>query len=141
MEVGKLGRAKAVGLPAGLFDPTGGLADAVLGLCRTHPMYGTSALWQAWVRGLRDQDQFPAHEPAEPCGESLAGLRRRQRLTQKDVSRRIGISQSDVSELERRPDMRVSTLRAYVEATGGRLALVAVHDDQESEIRLGRGPG
>ncbi|MGH9062556.1 MAG: hypothetical protein ACRD0L_01010, partial [Acidimicrobiales bacterium] len=24
-------------------DPTGGLADAVLGLCRTHLMYGTSA--------------------------------------------------------------------------------------------------
>jgi len=100
-------------------DPFGELADTVLRLCEAQPMYGTSALWRAWIEGLRG-------EPSD--GASLAELRRRRGLTQQEVGRRMGISQSDVSKLERRRDLRVSTLRGFVAATGGRLEIRAVHE-------------
>lgn len=107
-------------------DPSGPLADAVLRLCDAQPMYGTSALWRSWIEGLRGEGLD---------GVSLAELRRRQGLTQQEVGRRMGISQSDVSKLERRGDVRLSTLRAFVAATGGRLELRAVHGG-ETMLRI-----
>jgi DNA-binding XRE family transcriptional regulator len=96
-------------------DPRGPTAETVLRLCDAHPMYGTSDLWRAWIERRRKEDD------AE--GESLAQARLRAGLTQTEVGHRMGISQSDVSKLERRRDARVSTLRAYVQALGGRLLL------------------
>jgi len=98
-------------------DPHGPLAETVLRVCRAHPMYGTSLLWAHWIARLR------AAGGSSPA-LTLGGLRRRRHLTQKDVAARLGVSQSDVSKIERR-DLRLSTLRAYVAATGGRLRLVA----------------
>jgi hypothetical protein len=46
------------------------------------------------------------------------------------------MSQSDFSKLERRRDVRLSTLRAWVAALGGRLRLLFELDDEEIEIRL-----
>jgi len=94
-------------------DPRGELAATALRLCEAHPMYGTSALWIAWIRRLcREAD-----------GTSLAGLRTAAGMSQADVAARLGISQSDVSKLERRSDVRLSTLRAYVESVGAELEL------------------
>ena len=49
----------------------------------------------------------------------LAGLRDNMDLTQEEVAARLQISQSNVSRLEKRRDMLVSTLREVVEAFGG----------------------
>ena len=46
-------------------------------------------------------------------------------LTQAELAERLGISQSDVSKLERRRDVRLSTLRDDTAALGARLRLVA----------------
>lgn len=43
----------------------------------------------------------------------------------------LALSQPDVSRLERRRDVLVSTLRPFVEATGGELEIVARYPDQE----------
>ena len=94
-------------------DPWGGSAEAVLRLCHAHAMYGTSALWRAWIERRREQ--------LGEAGETLAEARARAGLTQGQVAARLGISQSDVSKLERRPDIRVSTLRAYARAIGAHL--------------------
>jgi hypothetical protein len=40
-------------------DPYGQLADVVLHLCAAHPMYGTSVLWPAWIRRLRQETTSP----------------------------------------------------------------------------------
>ncbi|MGH2829906.1 MAG: helix-turn-helix domain-containing protein [Actinomycetota bacterium] len=56
---------------------------------------------------------------------SLGALRARAGLTQHQVAQRMGISQSDVSKLERRADVRISTLEAYVRAIGRRFACPA----------------
>jgi len=114
-------------------DPHGALAETVLRVVGAHPMYGTAPLWRAWIvrARRRDADQgswAPGREPAA----TLVALRRRRDLTQRDIARRIGTGQSDVSKLERRPDPRLSTLRAYVAATGGELRLIAAYPGGEA---------
>lgn len=106
-------------------DPHGGLADAVLGLCRDHPMYGTSTLWRVWIERLR-------RGPAAVAG--LGELRRRRGLRQVDVAERLGVDQSEVSRLESRLDARVSTVRGYVAATGGELVMRADYPDETVDL-------
>lgn len=110
-------------------DPAGALATTVLDLCEAHPMYGTSSLWQDWITRLRRQ--------AAPRPTSLAGLRLRRGLRQADVAAQMGASQPDVSKIESRHDLRVSTLRAYVAATGGLLECRAVYGEESVDLSLG----
>ena len=56
---------------------------------------------------------------------SLRELRRAHKLTQECIAQTLGIGQDQVSRLEQRSDLLISTLRGYVEAMGGRLTLVA----------------
>lgn len=105
-------------------DPFGELAESVIRLCDAHQMYGTSTLWKSWIATLRQR--------AAPVSEGtvgLAELRRSRGLSQAQVGRRLGITQSDVSKLERRPDVRLSTLQAAVRALGGDLRMEAVFPD------------
>ena len=48
------------------------------------------------------------------------------------------MNQSEVSRLERRRDVRLSTLRGYAEAVGGRLGLVTLSDgSRQVELIVG----
>lgn len=114
-------------------DPHGRLATTVLGLCEAHPMYGTSRLWHSWITRLRTQGQ--GHDRSRRPA-SLAALRRRRGLTQAELASRLGISQSDVSKIERRRDMRLSTLRAVIAATGGALRLSAAYSDESLDLAV-----
>ena len=55
---------------------------------------------------------------------SLAEVRRAFSKTQTEVGAGLGMPQNAVSQLERRKDMRLSTLVRYVDALGGELALI-----------------
>jgi hypothetical protein len=114
-------------------DPRGSLADRILELCRAHPMYGTSLLWPAFIARLRDAPTAPRADRL-----SLAGLRKRRATSQAAVGRALGISQSDVSKIERRNDLRVSTLRRYARVLGGELR-VSVEYADGSTVELGIG--
>jgi transcriptional regulator with XRE-family HTH domain len=65
----------------------------------------------------------------------LAELRSHLDVTQEELASRLEISQSNVSRLEKRRDMLVSTLREVVEAFGGELHLVAEFPDGSVEIK------
>lgn len=56
---------------------------------------------------------------------TLQELRRARKLTQTKLARSLGIAQKQISEVERRTDMHISTLRRTVEAMGGELTLTA----------------
>ena len=56
---------------------------------------------------------------------TLRDLRRARQLTQERMAEFLGIEQDNVSRLERRADMLLSTMSSYVEAMGGRLRLIA----------------
>jgi len=60
----------------------------------------------------------------------LQEIRKARELTQKDVAKKLKISQDGVSRLEQRSDVMLSTLRKYVEAMGGSLNLVAQFPDR-----------
>jgi hypothetical protein len=99
-------------------DPWSETADTVLRLCEAHPMYGTSTLWRTWIE--RRRRPRAAAERAEQT-VTLADARMLAGLTQSQVAARMGISQADVSKLERRADVRLSTLRAFAAAIDARL--------------------
>lgn len=66
---------------------------------------------------------------------ALAELRERHGTTQVEVAARLGMNQGNVSRLERRDDLYLSTLRGYVAALGGELELVARFPDG-TEVRI-----
>jgi predicted transcriptional regulator len=51
----------------------------------------------------------------------LSHLREKLGVTQSDLADRLSVNQAAVSQIERRGDLRLSTLRRYVAALGGRL--------------------
>lgn len=55
----------------------------------------------------------------------LQELRQALRLTQEQIANVLDTNQANVSKLERRTDMFVSTLRSYIEAMGGLLEITA----------------
>lgn len=77
--------------------------------------------------------------------EMLADLRLREvraacELTQQELAERLQIDQPNVSRLERRSDVHVSTLADYVAALGGRLELLAVFPEGTVRIaQFGKG--
>jgi transcriptional regulator with XRE-family HTH domain len=67
----------------------------------------------------------------------LRALREARGLTQAEMADRLEIRQVSVSRMEARSDVRVSTLRAVVEAMGGELQIRAVFPDAEYSIEVG----
>lgn len=78
----------------------------------------------AGVRALRD-------------ALALKEIRQERGITQVELAARLGKSQGNVSELERRDDVYLSSLREYVEALGGHLEIAAVFDDERTPIAVG----
>lgn len=60
---------------------------------------------------------------------SLQQLRKARDLTQVELAQRLGKDQVSISQMEKRADMLLSTLRNYVEAMGGELDLVVRFKD------------
>jgi len=72
------------------------------------------------------------YEPMRRATEDavrLGQLREARKMTQVQVAQVLRSSQANVSKLERRDDLYLSTLGEYVEALGGRLELRAVFPD------------
>jgi transcriptional regulator with XRE-family HTH domain len=65
---------------------------------------------------------------------TLAELRQLQGVTQVDLAGRFPTTQSEVSKIENREDVLVSTLRRYVAALDGRLEIVAHFADGRVRI-------
>ena len=59
----------------------------------------------------------------------LQRLRNARELTQENLAKVLHVKQSEISKIERRADMYVSTLASYVKAMGGTLEIRAVFPD------------
>ncbi len=68
---------------------------------------------------------------------TLQELRRARKLTQVSVAKALGITQDSVSRLEKRSDIRLSTLRKTVRVMGGNLSLVAEFPDRAPVVLSG----
>ena len=69
---------------------------------------------------------------------ALAKLRQSRRITQVQLAETLGISQSNISRLEARSDVYLSTLRGYIEALGGHLEIAAVFDDDRVTVDIAK---
>lgn len=61
----------------------------------------------------------------------LEALRKAREMTQLQLGEVLGVHQSEVSKIEHRTDIYVSTLVEYVEALGGHLEIRAVFPDRQ----------
>jgi|GEM_PF-715476 len=71
---------------------------------------------------------------------TLGQVRRARALAQATIAELTGMNQSEVSKLERRSDLLISTLRKFIEATGGELHLVANYPEGSIELCVPWGP-
>lgn len=65
---------------------------------------------------------------------TLSELRKSREITQSTVADTLGLKQANISQLEKRDDVYVSTLRNYLKAIGGQLDLVVRFKDGEEVI-------
>lgn len=68
---------------------------------------------------------------------TLQELRRARAMTQVRLAKKLGVAQKQVSEIEKRTDMHISTLRRSIEALGGKLSLVAEFPDRKPVVLSG----
>jgi transcriptional regulator with XRE-family HTH domain len=61
---------------------------------------------------------------------NLRDLRKARELTQVQLAKVLNVKQVSVSQIEKRADVMLSTMRGYVEALGGKLELVAHFPDR-----------
>jgi transcriptional regulator with XRE-family HTH domain len=66
----------------------------------------------------------------------LYELRHGEAVSQAELAGRLDVTQGAISKLEHSDDVRVSTLRQYLEALGARLELVAVFDDDDRRVPI-----
>ena len=88
-------------------------------------------------------DRLRALREATVAEIGLYELRRALNRSQAELAVNMGSSQPAVSQFERGDDMRLSSLRRYLEGLGARLRIVALFDDGETEtaipLRIGSG--
>ena len=68
---------------------------------------------------------------------TLQAIRKARGLTQQQMSDQLRISQGEVSRIERRGNLHLATLVRFIEATGGKLRITAIFDDEEMEVAVG----
>jgi len=64
----------------------------------------------------------------------LQELRQAREMSQEHLAQILQTKQANVSRLERRTDMYISTLRSYIEAMGGKLDIIARFPDGEIHV-------
>jgi ribosome-binding protein aMBF1 (putative translation factor) len=64
----------------------------------------------------------------------LQELRQALELSQEHLAKILETKQANISRIERRTDMYISTLRVYIEAMGGKLDIVAKFPEGEIHI-------
>lgn len=67
---------------------------------------------------------------------ALQELRQSRNLTQEKIAEILSKKQANVSRLEQRTDMHISTLRNYIEAIGGQLDIIARFPEGDVHIKL-----
>ncbi len=74
----------------------------------------------------KEQEQIEARAQVLIKEErSLQELRKAQKLTQHELAMKLGVKQAEISRLENREDILLSTLNSWVEALGGTLEITA----------------
>ena len=99
----------------------------------------TSRKWNDVKRSGEDRERserIRERVEAELLELNLADLRRELGVTQVEMAEAAGITQGELSRLERRDDHLVSTLRRCVRALGGDLEITAVVGEKRVKLSV-----
>jgi transcriptional regulator with XRE-family HTH domain len=66
----------------------------------------------------------------------LYEIREQLHITQEDMAAKLNTKQANISRTERRRDMKLSTLKRYIEAMGGELDIVAKFASNEVHLNV-----
>lgn len=92
-------------------------------------------------RGLTEEDLAPYIRETRLYmdGYALGEVRRAQKVTQRELAKRIGVSQNRISKIERGQfdKTQIGTVQKYIEALGGKITLDATFGDTVVPIHLG----
>jgi DNA-binding XRE family transcriptional regulator len=89
-------------------------------------------------------DSLPENEKEEIKRESealkteyssLQEIRKELELSQQDVANSMGVKQVSISKLENRDDIKISTLREYLEAMGAKVKIIVEIKDKEFQLK------
>jgi predicted XRE-type DNA-binding protein len=88
------------------------------------------------VKAMPDERQ---QKIANRVRQSLASMpldeiRKARQMTQSKLALALGVNQGEVSKIEHRTDIYLSTLAGYLKALGGKLEIRAVFPDREMRI-------
>ena len=111
-------------------------ADTALDATAAFTTLRASALADPETAGRYHDTLTEVRGHVERKRQRLADLRRARSLTQQHLATRLEMTQSELSRLERRDNLMISTLAKFIAATGGQLRVVAVYDDIEVDIDL-----
>lgn len=73
----------------------------------------------------KEQISAPAQGRLTDLGVRLQNLRTERGVTQLELADLLGVGQTALSHLEKRDDVKLSSVKAYIEALGGKLHLAA----------------
>lgn len=88
-------------------------------------------------RGATAQAKAAQSTEPESLGLRLQNLRRLHGRTQLALAEQLGIGQTALSHMERRDDIHLSTLKAYIEALGGQLEIAASFPNADAISLIG----
>lgn len=86
----------------------------------------------AAYEALREQ----IDERVERKRATLQEVRRARGLTQAQLAESLGTEQGDISKIERRQNLYLSTLARFISATGGQLRITAVYGETEVDLDI-----
>lgn len=86
--------------------------------------------------GRVDRIRAEMTEADRAYAENLAAVRKAADLTQVELAKAMGVAQSEISRIESRPDMLLSTLASYLAAAGDRPRVVVTIAGHDVEIDL-----
>ena len=94
-------------------------------------MTSLEVLHRKWMKDARYRSAFEAMAPEFDLAKSLIKARSRAGLSQAQVARRMGTTQSVVAKLESGQSLpSTRTLHRFAKATGSRLKISLVSDSQ-----------
>ena len=85
---------------------------------------------------LERRARVAARVKEELANMPLHQLRQARQITQTRLAELLEMDQGNISKLEQRTDMYLSTLRSYIEAMGGSLEIRAIFPDGDVKIDL-----
>jgi DNA-binding XRE family transcriptional regulator len=106
----------------------------------TKPKRATKPQTRSWKEIRRErvtpelEKDIARHREVLEAELRLAALRRKRKKSQATVAKKLKVSQSNISQLERGGDPKLSTVAGYIDALGGKLEMVAVFDDETITI-------